>query len=95
MYALNNVTTEDEFTSANTLECPGTRELNITVGNKAIFIQYAFRVQGYTGMSIPWSPDNGLYIPPGFHTRAYNVDGVRVRSAVAGVPAQVTIEAVN
>ena len=95
MYALNNVTTGDEYTDDNTLECPGTVELNITVGNKAIYIQFAFRVQGFTGSSLQWTPVNGLYLPPAFYTRGYNVDGVRVKSAVPGVPAQVTIEAVN
>lgn len=95
MYALNNVQTGDEYTDSNTLTCPGTTELNITVGNKAVFIQFAFRVQGFTGASPPWAPLDGLYLPPGFHTRGYNADGVRVKSAVAGQPAQVTIEAVT
>lgn len=95
MYALNNVPTEDEYSEATSLSCPGTRELSITVGNQAIYIQFAFRAQGFTGASPPWVPIDGLYLPPGFYTRAYNVEGVRVKSAVAGTPAQVTIEAVS
>lgn len=95
MYALNNVTTEDTYTDANTLNCPGTTELDITVGNSAIFLQYAFREHGFSGTSLTWSPENGVFFPPGFHIRGRNVNAVRIRSAVIGVPAQVTIEAVS
>lgn len=95
MYALNNVTTSDDYEESTTLQCPGTTELEITVGNKAIYIQYAFREHGMSGTSPVWTPQNGVYMPPGFHTRGRNVDGVRVRSAVPGTPAQVTIEAVS
>lgn len=92
MYALNNVQTQAEYTDDTTLQCPGTTELNITVGNKAIYVQFAFREQGFTGAAPQWQPVNGLYLPPGFHTRGYNVEAVRVKSVTE--PAQVTIEAV-
>jgi hypothetical protein len=94
MYALNNVATTDEY-GDNELECPGTTELDITVGNAAILLQYAFRVQGYTSAAPVWAPPNGVYFAPGFHIRGRNVEGVRIKSAVAGQPAQVTIEAVS
>lgn len=94
MYALNNVTTTDDYADS-TLECPGSTELDITVGNAAILLQYAFRVQGYTGASPQWAPANGVFFAPGFFIRGRNVEGVRIKSAVVGVPAQVTIEAVS
>ncbi len=94
MYALNNVKTTDKY-EENTLECPGTSELDITVSNAAVLLQYAFRIQGYTGAAPPWTPPNGVYFAPGFHIRGRNVEGVRIKSAVVGVPAQVTIEAVS
>jgi len=95
MYALNNVTTADDYTDANTLPCAGSTELDITVGNNAILIQYAFREHGLSSTSPTWTPENGLFMPPGFHIRGRNVEAVRVRSAVKGKPAQVTIEAVS
>lgn len=95
VYALNNIQTADDYTTDSTLLCPGTTELNITVGNKAIYIQFAFRAQGFTGASPPWVPLDGLFLPPGFHTRGYNAESVRVKSAVTAQPAQVTIEAVT
>lgn len=94
MYALNNVTTGDDFTEAATLECPGVKELNIMVYNAAVFIQYAFRTMGYKSDSPVWQPTDGVFFPPGERTRGLNVEQVRVRSAVPGKPAQVTIEAV-
>lgn len=95
MYALNNVTTEDDYSEENTLECPGTIELDLTIANNPIFLQYAFRGEGYTATSPQWVPANGVYFAPGFHVRGRNVEQVRVRSAVKGKPAQVTIEAVS
>lgn len=94
MYALNNVTTTDEYTD-NSLECPGSTELDITVGNAAVLIQYAFRIRGYTGAAPAWAPAEGVFFAPGFFIRGRNVEGVRIKSAVSGVPAQVTIEAVT
>jgi hypothetical protein len=93
MYALNNVTTTDEYAD-NELECPGTTELDMTIGNAAVLLQYAFRVQGFTGSAPVWAPPNGVFFAPGFHIRGRNVEGVRIKSAVSGQPAQVTIEAV-
>lgn len=94
MYALNNVKTTDDYTD-NSLECPGSTELDITVGNAAVLVQYAFRLPGYTGASPTWSPPEGVFFAPGFHIRGRNAEGVRVKSAAQGIPAQVTIEAVT
>jgi len=93
MYALNNVTTEDEYSDNNTLECAGSIELDVTVANNAAFLQYALREAGYTGDAVNWSAE--IFLVPGFHVRGRHADKVRVRSAVAGKPAQVTIEAVS
>lgn len=94
MYALNNVTTTDNF-SDNQLECPGTNEVDISVSNAAVMVQYAFRTEGYTAQAPQWAPIEGVFLVPGFHVRGRRVEGVRVKSAKAGVPAQVTIEAVT
>lgn len=93
MYALNNVTTEDEYSDANTLECAGSVELDVTVANNAAFLQYAIRESGFTGDAVNWSTE--IFLVPGFHVRGRNADKVRVRSAVVGKPSQVTIEAVT
>lgn len=93
MYVLNNVQTADEYTSGNTLECPGTTELNILIANAAVYLQFAFRNVGYTSAAPVWAPE--VFYPPGEKTRGRNVEQVRVRSAVSKKPAQVTIEAVS
>lgn len=94
MYALNNVTTTDSFED-NTLECPGSSEIDLTVANAAVLVQYAYRMQGYTGAAPVWTPPEGVFFVPGFFIRGRNVEAVRVKSAVVGIPAQVTVEAVS
>jgi hypothetical protein len=95
MYALNNVETTDDWSASGTLECAGTTELNLLVNNAAIRLQYAFRRMGYTSHSPAWEPAEGVFFPPGGYVRGRNVEQVRVKSAVKGKPAQVTIEAVG
>lgn len=95
MYALNAVTTEEDYSDATTLLCPGSVELIITVENAAILLQYAFRTEGYTDQAPIWTPDNGVFLPPGFHTRGRNIEQVRVKSFNAKEPGQVSIEAVS
>lgn len=95
MYVLNNITTTDTYTDESTLECPGTTELNILTYNAAIYLQYAFRIAGYRAGATVWVPPEGVFFPPGERVRGRNVEQVRVRSAVIGKPAQVTIEAVG
>lgn len=94
MYALNNATTTDDYED-NTLECPGSTEIDLTVSNAAVLIQYAFRMHGFTSTSLVWSPPNGVFFATGFFIRGRNVDGIRIKSAVPGTPAQVTVEAVS
>lgn len=94
MFALNNATTTDRFEDTE-LECPGTTEVDITVANAAVMVQYAFRVDGYTSAAPQWAPLEGVFLPPGFHVRGRRVERVRFKSAVTGVPSQVTVEAVS
>lgn len=95
MYALNSVETEDDYSEANTLQCPGTVELIITVEGEPILLQYAFRGDGYSANAPVWSPVNGVFLPAGFHTRGRNVEQVRIKSFAKGKPGNVSIEAVS
>lgn len=92
-YALNNVTTSDDYTTEATLECSGSVQLDIIVANAAVYYSYAVRSRnGLSGSAVVFGPD--IFLPPGMYTRARPAEAVRVRSAVAGEPAQVSIEAV-
>lgn len=95
MYALNALSTPKDFTEAATLICPGTVELNITVEENPVLIQYAFRGSGYSDQAPQWTPSNGVYLPPGFHTRGRNVEQVRVKSFEPTKPGIISIEAVS
>lgn len=88
MYVRNNVATQDDFAQATTLECDGSIRFNLTVTGAAVYL----RTWSGTGGS-GQRPD--LFLPPGFHTRGWPTSRIAVRSAVAGTPAQVTIEAVQ
>lgn len=94
MFVLNNVATSDDYSDEATLQCPGTTEVNLLIYNAAVYVQYAFRTLGYTAEAPIWSPPEGVFFPPGERVRGRNIEQIRVRSAVAGKPAQVTIEAV-
>lgn len=91
MYVLNNATTADTYTSGNTLNCPDAIRLNLTVANAGIYLRFASSLDGSRGGG--QRPE--IFFPPGFYNRGWRVDEVAVRSAVAGRPAQVTIEAVQ
>jgi hypothetical protein len=90
--ALNNVATADDYTEANTLNCEGAVKLDIQVFNAAIYYSYMPRSRIH--------PRGGNFSPevllgPATYLLVRNADQVRVRSAASGVPAQVTIEALN
>jgi len=95
MYALNNAETADDYTVANTLQCPNTIEIIITVEGEPVLLQYAFSGGGYTSLAPTWSPPNGIFLPAGFHVRGRNIEQVRVKSFVKGKPGRVSIEAVS
>lgn len=88
------VTTSDAFTSATTLRCPGAVRVNFEIRQAAIVYELAYRYPGQLGggREPQWT---GQLVPAGRTLRSLdrNIDGVRVKSAVAGVPAVVTIEA--
>lgn len=87
-YALNNVTTADGYTTANTLPAPATRRVNLDVSNAAAFVQLGHGTPG-----IVWDPE--VYYPPSFKSLDRACDAVRVRSAKAGAAAQVTVNALT
>jgi hypothetical protein len=84
--ALNNVTTSDRYTDVNTLYARGSERLTVHVRNAAIYYQLG---QGVGG--VLWREE--VFLPPGTLSGAHRFDVVRVRSAAAGTPAQVTIDA--
>jgi hypothetical protein len=84
--ALNNITTADGYTSANTLYAPGSARITMHVRNAAVYYQLGDGLGG-----VLWRDE--VFLPPGTLSGARIFDVVRVRSAVAGTPAQVTIDA--
>jgi hypothetical protein len=84
--ALNNITTSDAYTSANTLYAPGSQRITMHVRNAAIYYQLGDGLGG-----VLWRDE--IFCPPMTWSGPRNFDVIRVRSAVAGTPAQVTIDA--
>lgn len=92
-WPLNNVTTSDEYTEATTLETGPASRVTLDVYNHAIFVSLLTSPNGERGRAV-WQPD--LFMAPAskqFIRRG--LFGVKVRSAVKGEPAQVTIEVVG
>jgi hypothetical protein len=92
MSALNNIATTDAYSDASTLVAPLSTRLRCFVRNAAIYRQLASR--GSVG-GPSWENDE-LFTPPGNYSFDEGPDvfyAARVRSAVAGRPAQVTLEA--
>lgn len=95
-WTLNNVTTADGYTPANTLDnLPFPSRINVDVTNAAIYWQLK-QAAGPGGLSTEGTWQNEVFMAQGsrplFRT---GVRGIRVRSAKAGTPAQVTVEAVG
>jgi hypothetical protein len=84
---LNNVTTTDKYTGAATLACAGSARINLDVLNAAVYFQLGHGTPG-----IAWESAE-VFMPPAFRSLDRACDAVRVRSALAGIPAQVTIHA--
>jgi hypothetical protein len=84
---VNNRTTDDEYTDACTLRCPGAVRCNLLIANAAVYRRF-----GYGGGGIDWQDE--VFTPPGFMSLDRRFDAIQLRSAAAGHPAQVTIEAV-
>ncbi len=91
---LNNVETSNEYTPANTLDSmPACTRLNIDVFNQAIFWQ--IRISPVpVERSGTWTDE--IFMGPSSRTiQRRFITGARVRSAVAGKPANVTLEGVT
>jgi hypothetical protein len=84
--ALNNITTADGYTGANTLRAPGSGRITMHVRNAAIYYQLGTGLGG-----VLWQDE--IFCPPMTWSGARVFDLARVRSAVPGTPAQVTIDA--
>jgi hypothetical protein len=95
MTALNNITTADDYTDATTVAAHASTRLRLFVRNAAVYRQLA---RGGTAGALVWEEgiDGEMFTPPGnfsFDETDNPFDGARVRSAVPGAPAQVTLQA--
>lgn len=88
-YALNNVTTQNVYAQATTLQCTNSVRVNIHVFNASIY----FRIGNAPGVQPGAQPTTEIFRAPGLYSMDRFLDTVEVRSAVTGVPAQVTIDA--
>jgi hypothetical protein len=89
MRTLFNVTTADGYIDANTIAQEETERVNFQVANAGI--AYQLGTQRY-GVPV-WGPESVLL--PGKFSFDRNTNGVRIRSLVAGAPAQVTVDALT
>jgi hypothetical protein len=80
--SLNNVTTADAYSGANTRLQPLTERLDLQVYNKAVYLQVCDD-QGNFGT-------DETFFTPGKYSLEWRCGGARVRSAAVAVPAQVT-----
>ena len=90
---LNNATTGDDYSTATTVECPGAVRIRVSIANAAIYYSLRDRQnapEGIRGSAIQWGPD--VFAEPSYLTLRGPLDGIRIKSAVPGTPAQVTIE---
>ncbi len=90
---LNNVTTQAAYSEATSLACEGAIKLNIQVYNAGIFYKYMPWQRQHPGRGGFFNPE--VFLGPGTYLLARRAQAVAVRSAVAGEPAQVTIEALG
>jgi hypothetical protein len=93
MATLNNVTTADIYEPKATLEVTyPIRRSTVRVYNAAVFRQLLVATENDPTQAV-WEEE--LFVAPGVQPdRRDWYFGIRVRSAVKGTPAQVTIEAV-
>jgi hypothetical protein len=87
--SLDNVTTANAYTATNELRRRRIVRVNFQVSNAAIFYQLG---QGWPG--VRWGPSE-VRLQPKDASLDRACTGVRVRSAVAGLPAQVTVEVIT
>lgn len=87
--ALNNVTTLDKYDRTTTLNCPDSVRFNLHVFNAGIY----FRLGSAPGTQPGAQATNEIFRAPGKYSMDRHLDQVEIRSAVSGVPAQVTVDA--
>jgi len=90
----NNVTTTDQYPTGPGegvayMLCNGCVRVNFDVNNAAVYYQLGRLVGG----AIQWAPER--FLIPGFRSLDRAFDALAVRSAVAGTPAQVTVDALT
>jgi hypothetical protein len=89
---LNNVATADAYATGTTVLCAHAERINLNVTNAALFYQFGHGIGAQQ-----W--DEEIFLAPGFYSfdplpgQKTVADAVRVRSAKAGVPARVTVQA--
>lgn len=84
--SLANVTTGDSYADAATLRLPGTRRIVFQTANAAVIYQLDTSPDGRN----VWGDD--LFLGPTVGSFDRACSGIRFRSAVAGTPAQVSVE---
>lgn len=89
-FVLNNVTTQDNYADATTLQAPQSVKVNLWVSNAAIFVKFSDPGAGQAAPGTAFKPE--VFMPPGLYSFLRQTETIAVRSAVAGTPAQVTIE---
>jgi hypothetical protein len=85
-FALNNVTTADGYTPATTMSCQGSRALELHALNANIYYEI-----GLGAPSVVWQGE--IFMSAGHLLKPMRLDAIRVRSAKAGTPAQVSVVA--
>lgn len=92
---LNNIASQNAYVAATTLYAPRSRRFELQVSTAAIFFQLGTILGMPCGVdSITWEAFE-TFQKPGNVTIPKHADGIRIRSALAGTPAQVTIEGVK
>lgn len=93
MAALNNVTTEDDYSDATTLRAENAVRVNLDISNAAIYYQLSRPVSGLRAGADTWGSE--IFAAPTFQSLDRRTNAIRVRSAVSAEPAQVTIDALT
>lgn len=96
MKTLNNVETQDEYAAATTLELTQPYAMvEVDAYNAAIILELLISADGRADTA-NWQSQGALFIAPSHRVLVRrNIFGIRVRSAVAATPAQVTIALVT
>lgn len=90
---LNNVTTSDDYKAPATLDAPSATVWNVYVFNAAVYLREGQGVGAFGSGGAAGGPET--FLAPGYYSFSRTrISQMAVRSALAGVSAQVTIQAV-